>query len=191
MRASDFHFLKPWKEDWLLNQEASGKNNNKTYVKIIFFWFSQYINHYEFFRLLEAQIATGGLIDPQAGHRVPIQVAFDRGLFDSRMNQILEDPSDDTKVNFFIWSYFVNFKKSSLRAFSIQILVKIYHTSNFWTEQFTTLRPICNFFYWHQMVTPWKIDHFDVRRKINLTNLYQALNITIKYWLYEVIRFHF
>ena len=56
--------------------------------------------HNKIFRLLEAQIATGGLIDPQAGHRVPIQVAFDRGLFDSRMNQILEDPSDDTKVDF-------------------------------------------------------------------------------------------
>ena len=50
------------------------------------------------FRLLEAQIATGGLIDPQAGHRVPIEVAFQRGLFDERMNRILMDPSDDTKV---------------------------------------------------------------------------------------------
>ena len=55
-----------------------------------------------FFRLLEAQIATGGLIDPQAGHRVPIQVAYDRGLFDARMNKILEDPNDDTKVDLFI-----------------------------------------------------------------------------------------
>ncbi|CBY40712.1 unnamed protein product, partial [Oikopleura dioica] len=48
-------------------------------------------------RLLEAQIATGGLIDPQAGHRVPISAAYQRGLFDQRMNGILEDPSDDTK----------------------------------------------------------------------------------------------
>ncbi|CAG5080613.1 Oidioi.mRNA.OKI2018_I69.PAR.g9662.t2.cds [Oikopleura dioica] len=48
-------------------------------------------------RLLEAQIATGGLIDPQAGHRVPISAAYQRGLFDQRMNQILEDPTDDTK----------------------------------------------------------------------------------------------
>ena len=51
-----------------------------------------------FFSLLEAQIATGGLIDPQAGHRVPISAAYQRGLFDERMNGILEDPSDDTKV---------------------------------------------------------------------------------------------
>jgi len=46
---------------------------------------------------LEAQIATGGLIDPRANHRVPISVAYHRGLFDERMNRILEDPSDDTK----------------------------------------------------------------------------------------------
>ena len=54
------------------------------------------------FRLLEAQIATGGLIDPQAGHRVPIEVAFQRGLFDERMNNILVDPSDDTKVRYHV-----------------------------------------------------------------------------------------
>ena len=54
------------------------------------------------FRLLEAQIATGGLIDPQAGHRVPIEVAFQRGLFDERMNNILVDPSDDTKVRYYV-----------------------------------------------------------------------------------------
>ncbi|CAG5094889.1 Oidioi.mRNA.OKI2018_I69.XSR.g13937.t1.cds [Oikopleura dioica] len=48
-------------------------------------------------RLLEAQIATGGLIDPRANHRVPINVAFRRGLFDSETNQKLEDPTDDTK----------------------------------------------------------------------------------------------
>lgn len=28
---------------------------------------------------------------------MPISVAYSRGLFDERMNQILEDPSDDTK----------------------------------------------------------------------------------------------
>merc|ERR1712176_1248921 len=31
------------------------------------------------------------------GIRVPIQVAFERGLFDKKMYDILEDPSDDTK----------------------------------------------------------------------------------------------
>ena len=30
-------------------------------------------------RLLEAQIATGGIIDPVANHRLPVEVAFERG----------------------------------------------------------------------------------------------------------------
>merc|ERR1712012_990779 len=48
-------------------------------------------------RLLEAQIATGGIIDPVANHRLPVEMAYKRGLFDERMNKILEDPGDDTK----------------------------------------------------------------------------------------------
>ncbi|XP_070778280.1 epiplakin [Enoplosus armatus] len=48
-------------------------------------------------RLLEAQIATGGIIDPVHSHRVPVQVAYERGYFDEEMNQILSDPDDDTK----------------------------------------------------------------------------------------------
>ena len=48
-------------------------------------------------RLLEAQIATGGIIDPYANHRIPVEVAFERGLFDQRLNKILESPDDDTK----------------------------------------------------------------------------------------------
>ncbi|XP_037329514.2 epiplakin [Pungitius pungitius] len=48
-------------------------------------------------RLLEAQIATGGIIDPVQSHRVPVQVAYQRGYFDEEMNQILSDPDDDTK----------------------------------------------------------------------------------------------
>ncbi|XP_061752953.1 epiplakin-like [Nerophis ophidion] len=48
-------------------------------------------------RLLEAQIATGGIIDPVNSHRVPVQVAYERGYFDEEMNQILSDPDDDTK----------------------------------------------------------------------------------------------
>ncbi|XP_077449884.1 epiplakin-like [Stigmatopora argus] len=48
-------------------------------------------------RLLEAQIATGGIIDPVYSHRVPVQVAYQRGYFDQEMNQILSDPDDDTK----------------------------------------------------------------------------------------------
>ncbi|XP_041262042.1 epiplakin-like [Onychostruthus taczanowskii] len=48
-------------------------------------------------RLLEAQIATGGIIDPVHSHRVPVEVAYERGYFDQEMNQILSDPGDDTK----------------------------------------------------------------------------------------------
>ncbi|XP_068253330.1 LOW QUALITY PROTEIN: epiplakin [Nyctibius grandis] len=48
-------------------------------------------------RLLEAQIATGGIIDPVHSHRIPVEVAYQRGYFDQEMNQILSDPSDDTK----------------------------------------------------------------------------------------------
>ena len=48
-------------------------------------------------RLLEAQIATGGLIDPRANHRVPLNVAYRRGLFNEETNRRLEDPTDDTK----------------------------------------------------------------------------------------------
>ncbi|NXT76576.1 PLEC protein, partial [Zapornia atra] len=48
-------------------------------------------------RLLEAQIATGGIIDPVHSHRLPVEVAYQRGYFNEEMNQILSDPSDDTK----------------------------------------------------------------------------------------------
>uniref|UniRef100_A0A8C0BMA5 Plectin n=1 Tax=Buteo japonicus TaxID=224669 RepID=A0A8C0BMA5_9AVES len=48
-------------------------------------------------RLLEAQIATGGIIDPEESHRLPVEIAYKRGLFDEEMNEILLDPSDDTK----------------------------------------------------------------------------------------------
>ncbi|XP_061335084.1 epiplakin [Pezoporus flaviventris] len=48
-------------------------------------------------RLLEAQIATGGIVDPVHSHRLPVEVAYQRGYFDQDMNQILSDPSDDTK----------------------------------------------------------------------------------------------
>ena len=48
-------------------------------------------------RLLEAQIATGGIIDPRQHHRVPINVAYRRGLFNKELNDKLEDTTDDTK----------------------------------------------------------------------------------------------
>ncbi|XP_063041986.1 epiplakin isoform X2 [Engraulis encrasicolus] len=48
-------------------------------------------------RLLEAQIATGGIIDPINSHRIPVHVAYQRGYFNVEMNEILNDPTDDTK----------------------------------------------------------------------------------------------
>lgn len=38
-----------------------------------------------------------GIIDPKANHRLPVEVAYERGLFDKRLNEILEDPGDDTR----------------------------------------------------------------------------------------------
>uniref|UniRef100_A0A8C6XPP6 Desmoplakin n=1 Tax=Naja naja TaxID=35670 RepID=A0A8C6XPP6_NAJNA len=48
-------------------------------------------------RLLEAQIATGGIIDPKESHRLPVHTAYQRGYFNEELNDILSDPSDDTK----------------------------------------------------------------------------------------------
>ncbi|XP_040895948.1 desmoplakin-like isoform X1 [Toxotes jaculatrix] len=48
-------------------------------------------------RLLEAQIASGGIIDPEHGHRIDVNVAYKRGYFDEKMNKILTDEDDDTK----------------------------------------------------------------------------------------------
>ncbi|XP_051872982.1 plectin-like isoform X2 [Pristis pectinata] len=48
-------------------------------------------------RLLEAQIATGGIIDPVHSHRLPVDVAYRRGMFDEQMNKVLSDAGDDTK----------------------------------------------------------------------------------------------
>ncbi|XP_030064742.1 desmoplakin isoform X2 [Microcaecilia unicolor] len=48
-------------------------------------------------RLLEAQIATGGIIDPKKSHRLPVDAAYKRGYFNQELNEILSDPSDDTK----------------------------------------------------------------------------------------------
>ncbi|XP_014836697.1 PREDICTED: plectin-like [Poecilia mexicana] len=48
-------------------------------------------------RLLEAQIASGGIIDPQHSHRIDVNIAYGRGYFNEEMNKILTDESDDTK----------------------------------------------------------------------------------------------
>ncbi|XP_075944187.1 desmoplakin-B [Anarhichas minor] len=48
-------------------------------------------------RLLEAQIASGGIIDPEHSHRIDVNVAYKRGYFDKEMNKILNDQNGDTK----------------------------------------------------------------------------------------------
>ncbi|OBS67914.1 hypothetical protein A6R68_03545, partial [Neotoma lepida] len=47
--------------------------------------------------LLEAQIATSGIINPVHSHLVPVDMAYQHGYFYEEMNHILADPSDDTK----------------------------------------------------------------------------------------------
>lgn len=51
-------------------------------------------------RLLEAQMRPGGIARPEESHRYHVDVAYQRGLFDEEMNEILTDPSDDTKEFF-------------------------------------------------------------------------------------------
>ena len=48
-------------------------------------------------RLLEAQIASGGIIDPEHGHRVNMDVAYKRGYLDVKMSNVLSDHSADYK----------------------------------------------------------------------------------------------
>ncbi|XP_078114470.1 desmoplakin-B isoform X2 [Sander vitreus] len=48
-------------------------------------------------RLLEAQIASGGIIDPEHSHRIDVNVAYKRGYFDKKMNSILTDQNVNTK----------------------------------------------------------------------------------------------
>nr|XP_009670000.1 PREDICTED: epiplakin-like [Struthio camelus australis] len=51
-------------------------------------------------RLLEAQIATGGIIDPATGHRVPVDVACERGYLDEQTSQLLSDLSNEDSKGF-------------------------------------------------------------------------------------------
>ncbi|XP_051555481.1 desmoplakin-like isoform X2 [Myxocyprinus asiaticus] len=48
-------------------------------------------------RLLESQIASGGIIDPKGSHRIDVEVAYKKGYFDREMNEILTYEGDDTK----------------------------------------------------------------------------------------------
>ncbi|XP_061739744.1 desmoplakin-A-like isoform X2 [Nerophis ophidion] len=48
-------------------------------------------------RMLEAQIASGGIIDPEHSHRIDVNVAHLRGYIDEKMKKILTDQDEDTK----------------------------------------------------------------------------------------------
>ncbi|XP_054645196.1 desmoplakin-A [Dunckerocampus dactyliophorus] len=48
-------------------------------------------------RMIEAQLASGGIIDPEHSHRIDVNVAYIRGYFDEKMNKILTDQGIDTK----------------------------------------------------------------------------------------------
>ncbi|KAM3858252.1 plectin a [Diretmus argenteus] len=47
--------------------------------------------------LLEAQFTTGGIIDPVSSHRVPTDVAIQRGCFSKQMAKSFNEPSGDIK----------------------------------------------------------------------------------------------
>nr|XP_021323782.1 plectin isoform X8 [Danio rerio] len=47
--------------------------------------------------LLDAQVATGGIIDPVNSHRLPNDVAIERGYFSKQLAKSFKDPTDDIK----------------------------------------------------------------------------------------------
>ena len=51
-------------------------------------------------RLLEAQIATGGIIDPMTHHRCPIELAMERDLLDPSSKALI-DKQNSTDKGFF------------------------------------------------------------------------------------------
>ncbi|XP_039973200.1 plectin isoform X6 [Xiphias gladius] len=51
-------------------------------------------------RLLDAQMTTGGIIDPVKSHRIPHDVACRRNYFDDEMKHVLSSPTDETKCFF-------------------------------------------------------------------------------------------
>ena len=48
-------------------------------------------------RLLDAQISTGGLIDPVGGYRIPLSIAVKNGLLDQKFADTLANPAPDQK----------------------------------------------------------------------------------------------
>ncbi|XP_061539822.1 desmoplakin-A-like [Phycodurus eques] len=51
-------------------------------------------------RLLEAQLATGGIIDPEHSHRIHVNVAYSKGYLDEEMNKLMTDPDVACKYFF-------------------------------------------------------------------------------------------
>ncbi|KAM8847464.1 plectin isoform 13-T14 [Synchiropus picturatus] len=58
------------------------------------------IEHDHAIRILEAQLATGGIVDPVNSHRISNEVACKQGQYDSEMNKMMQNPTDDTKGYF-------------------------------------------------------------------------------------------
>lgn len=48
-------------------------------------------------RLLEVQIAIGGIIDSKESYRLLVDIAYKRGYFNEEFSEILLDLSDDIK----------------------------------------------------------------------------------------------
>ena len=59
-------------------------------------------------RLLESQIATGGIIDVRNNHRVPIEYALKRGLIDERIYRILKEGADTIKGRWYYYTKNLN-----------------------------------------------------------------------------------
>ncbi|KAB5586394.1 hypothetical protein PHYPO_G00001090 [Pangasianodon hypophthalmus] len=55
------------------------------------------INKDQGIRFLDAQLATGGIIDPVKSHRIPHDIAYKRGYFDSETYKVLTNPTEDIK----------------------------------------------------------------------------------------------
>ena len=61
-------------------------------------WQSYYFEcNLNFIFLFHECCCLSGIIDPNANHRLPVEAAYNRNLFDKRLQGILEDPSDDTR----------------------------------------------------------------------------------------------
>ncbi|KAL6460415.1 hypothetical protein MHYP_G00303810 [Metynnis hypsauchen] len=154
-------------------------------------------------RLLEAQIATGGIIDPVYSHRVPVEVAYQRGYFDEEMNQILSDPSDDTKgffdpntqENLTYLQLVERCVKDPETGLSLLVIVKkgeFYffideHTKNILKS--TTTKKAGGKFQ-GQVVSLWDLLHskyITEEKRRDLVQQFQSGTITIEYFLEHVL----